>query len=1267
MRKKLILSALLVLILTSILAVNAYASSTYTYTDNIGSGTASTLLTEKNFNTKTWTFYPSLTLNDSGSLTVSGTGVSVNYSNYSSYAGYFYQDESGNVYQFSHCIYATPSSGTKVPGGAISKSSQVEGIPDTDCFKGFYSSVKVVAGQVVCEKSKSGVAGDYMSYNYSGPEVYQYNGENWSHSMGAHGYYGYKITCAGDDTYAWNFRAVPTYKVTFDPQSGTVSPATSTVIYNRPYGTLPTPTRTGYTFQGWYTGIGGTGSRILSTYTVGITSNTTVYALWSVNTYTVNFDPQSGSVTPTSLIVNYGSTYGTLPTPTRTGYTFNGWYTGMGGSGTKIISTSQVLITSNTTLYASWTASKYTVTFDPQSGTVSPSSMTVTYGSTYVALPAPSREGYTFIGWFTGTGGGGTQINNTDTVSITSDITLYAAWKINQYTVTFQSNGGSSVASIKQDNYTAVDKPADPTKTGYTFTGWYTDSILSNAVTWPITLNGNDITLYAAWTINQYTVSFNSNGGSSVVLVKQDYNTTVAKPTDPTRTGYTFAGWYADSTLTSAVTWPLTIGANDITLYAAWTINQYTVNFQSNGGSSVPPIKQDYNSIVAEPESPTLTGYSFVGWYSDSALTSAVTWPLTIGANDITLYAAWKINQYTVSFESNGGGSVAFVKQDYNTTVAKPEAPARTGYTFAGWFADSSLTSAVSWPLTIGAGDVTLYAAWTINQYTVSFDSNGGSSVASVKQDYNTTVAEPAVPTRTGYSFAGWYMDSALTSTVTWPLTIGAGDVTLYANWLANPYTVSFESNDGSSVASITQDYGTTVAEPKPPMRSGYAFTGWYTDSALTSAVTWPLTIGAGDITLYAKWSANPYTVSFVSNDGSAVESITQDCGKTVAEPKPPTRSGYAFAGWYMDSALKNAVTWPLTIGADNITLYAKWTENTGSVITWTPNYTVSFDTNGGGTVINKTISSGGQISAPPEPTRPGYTFEGWYKDSACTIPWDFSEKVTGSVTLFAKWSAESSLESYTVTFESNGGNAVSAQKVSEGSTVVPVSEPIKSGYAFAGWYKDASMTMLWNFSSDVVTDNMTLYAKWVVEENDDNKPKSKKGSDNPTAIVSSSTDNGDDGTNDHPDSHGGRDPGEMEISSYEHGNKDTESEIVTEDGKADAISWSELLQYAGPIAAAVLVLLLLALLLVLTIRNMRRKRVEFFDNSGEICKAAIRRNRVDITKAISQASGKLLKVKISDWYMEKAYGSELEFCYNGAPIGTVTIEDEESFEINIR
>ena len=232
--------------------------------------------------------------------------------------------------------------------------------------------------------------------------------------------------------------------------------------------------------------------------------------------------------------------------------------------------------------------------------------------------------------------------------------------------------------------------------------------------------------------------------------------------------------------------------ATDSTVHAIWTINQYTVSFDTHGGSSVTSITQDFASIVTLPAAPMRTGYTFSTWNtvadgSGTAYASGDTFSMP--ASDLTIHAIWTINQYSVTYDTQGGSSVPPVTQDYNTPVTLPGAPDRDGYTFVDWntAADGTGTYyAAGQDFPMPAHDSTIYAIWTINQYTVSFDTHGGSVVAAITQDFASTVTLPAAPTRTGYTFSTWNMAADGSGTAYAPgatFAMPANDSTIHAIW----------------------------------------------------------------------------------------------------------------------------------------------------------------------------------------------------------------------------------------------------------------------------------------------------------------------------------------------------------------------------------------------------------------------------------------------------------------------------------------------------
>ena len=479
---------------------------------------------------------------------------------------------------------------------------------------------------------------------------------------------------------------------------------------------------------------------------------------------------------------------------TRAGYTQVGWSTVDGGE--KVYGFEDVYTQNEAlTLYPVWNTNKYTITFETNGGSeIAP--ITQDYGTEITAPDNPTRKGYTFKGW-------DKEIPETMPAE---NITVKAQWEINQYTIAFDTNGGSEIAPITQDYGTEITAPDNPTRKGYTFKGWDKEI--------PETMPAENMTVKAQWEINQYTIAFDTNGGSEIAPITQDYGTEITAPDNPTRKGYTFRGWDKEI--------PKTMPAENITVKAQWEINQYTIAFDTNGGSEIAPITQDYGTEITAPDNPTRKGYTFRGWDKEI--------PKTMPAENITVKAQWEINQYTIAFDTNGGSEIAPITQDYGTEITAPDNPTRKGYTFRGW--DKEI------PKTMPAENITVKAQWEINQYTIAFDTNGGSEIAPITQDYGTEITAPDNPTRKGYTFKGW--DKEI------PKTMPAENITLKAQWEINQYTITFDTNGGSEIAPITQDYGTEITAPDKPTRKGYTFKGW--DKEI------PETMPAENITITARW-----------------------------------------------------------------------------------------------------------------------------------------------------------------------------------------------------------------------------------------------------------------------------------------------------------------------------------------------------------------------------------------------------------------------------
>ena len=606
------------------------------------------------------------------------------------------------------------------------------------------------------------------------------------------------------------------YTLTFDADNGTEA-TVITQDFGTKFDSPAAPTKTGYTFAGW-------DSEVPETIPA---ENKSFKALWTINQYTFTFDADGGSDVA-AITQNYGTKIDSPTAPTKTGYTFAGW----------VPAIPETVPAENMSFKAQWTINQYTLTFDADNGTEA-TVITQDFGTKFDSPAAPTKTGYTFAGW-------DSEVPETIPAENKS---FKALWTINQYTFTFDADGGSDVAAITQNYGTKIDSPTAPTKTGYTFAGWVP------AI--PETVPAENMSFKAQWTINQYTLTFDADNGTEATVITQDYGTKFDTPADPTREGYTFAGWDMDI--------PETIPAEDMRFTAKWIANQYTLTFDSDGGSDVAAITQDYGTKIKTPAAPTKTGYTFAGWDNEI--------PETMPAESMSFKAQWTINQYTLTFNADNGTEDVEITQDYGTKFDTPADPTREGYTFAGWDMDI--------PETIPAEDMRFTAKWIANQYTLTFDSDGGSDVAAITQDYGTKIKTPAAPTKTGYTFAGW--DNEI------PETMPAESMSFKAQWTINQYTLTFNADNGTEDVEITQDYGTKFDTPADPTREGYTFAGWDMDI--------PETIPAEDMSFTALWSVNSYKLVYIL-DGEVYAEYDVEYGSEITPENDPEKTGYTFDGW---------------------------------------------------------------------------------------------------------------------------------------------------------------------------------------------------------------------------------------------------------------------------------------------------------------------------------------------------------------------------------
>lgn len=420
-------------------------------------------------------------------------------------------------------------------------------------------------------------------------------------------------------------------------------------------------------------------------------------------------------------------------------------------------------------------------------------SASITKPNAVNGISAPSREGYVFGGWYKNDDFTGTAIAAENIATAENNVTYYAKW-IPDCDVIFDFNGGASTNYvISIPNGVKIDEPIEqPNKAGYVFKYWALSTNLNQEYNWNIEIT-NNIVIEAVWQEigNNYVVTFDLNGGvgafNTQVLVAN--GSTVSRPTSPSKVGYTFAGWAPEGQASYYnFSTPVT---SDITLVAVWQTTQIcTITFNLNGGyGDFPDITINRLEKIEEPSAkPAKAGNHFKYWALSTDLTKEYNWNNLVSEN-ITLIAVWENFNRVVSFNSNGGtaapGTIILNVGDCVSDFEKmlnENQPERTGYTFEFWA--TSPTSNVAYNLDLPVtNNLTLYAIWRINTYTVSFNLDGGSgSFPNKTINYGSTVSKPAAtPTKDGFTFKYWALSGQTTEyNFSTPVT---SDITLVAIW----------------------------------------------------------------------------------------------------------------------------------------------------------------------------------------------------------------------------------------------------------------------------------------------------------------------------------------------------------------------------------------------------------------------------------------------------------------------------------------------------
>lgn len=803
-----------------------------------------------------------------------------------------------------------------------------------------------------------------------------------------------------------------------------------------------------------------------------------------LNTVTISFDSGLYGEDIESIQVTADESPN-LPSLTLDGYTFDGWFLEDTFENPASI---LVLNRESRTIYASFTPIVYTIDFEARGGDVV-ASITADFNSNIEEPTAPTRAGYTFDGWYTDQAL--TEEFEFDTMPLNGE-TLYAKWTAVPFTLSYVLTPDSQNSSLNPDDYTIEDDVVvleDPVREGYTFKGWYLDEETTEPISFIETNDITELTLYAKWEINTYTLSFDFGKGEDMF---EHGNITAPYATDISSEfpseggyipleGYTFDGWFFDSEFTELFDGD-TMPAYDGTLYALYSPIEYSITYNlDEGENGVNPEMYTIESDTIILDKATKSGYSFDGWYTDDTYTTEVVIIDAGSVDDVELFAKFNIITYDITYEldastNNESNPDTYVVTDATITLLDPE---KEGHTFNGWFADEAYTTQVTEIDPLGVDDVTVYAKWTINIYNVTFVINNDNVPPLTTE---TAVLEFASslqfesPELDGWTLEYWEDQDGLVYNT--GNLMPAKDATFTAVWTENEYFLNFYlydekyANDERFDFDIYHYNSETITAPADPIRNGYQFLGWI-DPATQDYFTFEGTWDDPDLEeygLYADWQILTYTITYVlePDESNDPDNPTIYDVEDTQLFNPPTKPGYDFDMWVNtdNNTEKDGVNGDYVA----LTLEPRWTLAT---------YTITYKD--GATTLTSTGNTGEfDIETPTFSltglTKSGYDFLGWYDNPTFTgspVTSIVSGSVTNDLTLYAKWEAGE----YTLTIDANGGSGVT-----EGSfgylfeDTISLGTPTRTGYTFLGWFDG---TTRYNDGDSMPMSDVDLVASW--------------------------------------------------------------------------------------------------------------------------------------------------------------------------------------------
>jgi len=873
---------------------------------------------------------------------------------------------------------------------------------------------------------------------------------------------------SGDRTFAAKWSA-KTYKISFNFNGGHKAKDNETYPTIHKYGTAQikfnTPVKNGYDFAGWLLASTNT---IQNSYTRYQTEDATYTAQWTPHKYTVTFETGTKeNIAPTDFDITGNKIDLTSNDfiPTKKGNKFLGWFDVKGTE----YKTVQYGVSKNTnygtlediTFYAKWKPNQYNVICNLDGGYIDNYPMNTdgtidmvhAYGASEALPLVPEKTGYSFLGWVLIDLDEGTYTKKIP-ADLDHDATFVAKWSKDDYKISYDLDGGNvnaALTSVYNIDTDTITLPA-PTKEGYSFSKWI-DLDTNNEIKSIVKGTVGDKKIKALWVANSYKINYTLNKKDAVLPDSADNNRTFGKDitlATPSKQGYVFDGWYDNADLTgSAYTSDrLKNLASDVTLYAKWSPAQYKITYDLGLGSTyatMPAYSDTYtvDSPVVLPV-PVWTGHTFKSW--DLNGTNITTTAGLLG--DVTVKAIWNEDVFKITYKLNNG---TLPDEDYATThyygVSESlPTPKRSGYDFKGWYMDENFTTATYKTVDATVSeDVTFYARWTLNTYTIYYNlgsaKNNGGTFDKESQTFNVNEdVELNVPTWEGHTFKGWVTED---NEVITKISKGTyKDMKLTAAWNTDSSTISYETN-GGTINDDNVNYrhllGDSEGLPYNVTKPGYVFKGWYDNAELLGDVyTQTKKSESKDMKFYAKWNGAVYSYTFKLDGGTLAKdsnindeffdetnnTIKETFGETIKLPKVYKSGCNASSEWKITTAGYEGVT--VKEGSqvdypDDITLEPIWTGGTHKVF---------FDADGGSfksgyedlatendryyKSVKYSIDTDLQYYGTlPVVEKDGYTFLGWTtKDKEFVVETDEVKLATDTV-LYAQYKKDEKTISY--------------------------------------------------------------------------------------------------------------------------------------------------------------------------------------------------------------------------------------------------------------